>query len=96
MLFDHGADALSSFLLGVQVMKILQLSPSFQLFTIFSFIMGSYFCAMWSQYCVGMFKLSRVNPVDEGLPFYSICCLVATQIDLGFMNDYHLIGTIGE
>lgn len=58
--------------------------------------MSTYFCAMWSQYCVGLFKLSRVNPVDEGLPFYALTCLAATQIDLGFMDDYHLIGTYGE
>lgn len=97
MLFDHGADAISSFLLGVQVMKILKLPFSFQLLTIYIFIMNTYFCAMWSQYSVGYFKLGRVNPVDEGLPAYAIMCLLATQIDFPkYMNQKHVLGTYGE
>lgn len=64
MLFDHGADAVSAFFLAVQVMKILKLSYSMQLFCIYTMIMNLYFCAMWSQYTVGYFKLGRINPVD--------------------------------
>lgn len=59
-------------------------------------IMSTYFCAMWSQYSVGFFKLGRVNPVDEGLPVYAICCLIATQIDLKYYtSNKHIIGTLG-
>lgn len=97
MLFDHGADAISAFLLGLQVMKILKLPFSFQLLTIYIFIMNTYFCAMWSQYSVGYFKLGRVNPVDEGLPAYAIMCLLATQINFSkYMNQKHVLGTYGE
>jgi ethanolaminephosphotransferase len=93
MLFDHGSDAVTGFLLGVQVMKLLHLPYSFQLFGVYSFIMSLYFCAMWSQYCVGLFKLNRINPVDEGLPFYAICCFIATQLDLSFLEKEHIYGT---
>lgn len=58
--------------------------------------MSTYFCAMWSQYSVGFFKLGRVNPVDEGLPVYAIFCLIATQIDLKYYtSNKHIIGTLG-
>lgn len=64
MLFDHGSDAVTAFLLAVQVMKILKLAYGLQLFCIFTMIMNLYFCAMWSQYSIGFFKLGRINPVD--------------------------------
>ena len=86
MLFDHGADAVTAFLVALQSMKILNLSYDMQLFAIYIFIMNSYFCAMWNQYCVGYFRLGRVNPVDEGLPTYAALCLIATQLDLSLVN----------
>jgi hypothetical protein len=64
MLFDHGADAISAFFLAIQWMKILKLPYGFQLFCLYTMIMNTYFCAMWSQYSIGYFKLGRVNPVD--------------------------------
>lgn len=96
MLFDHGADAVSAFLIGGQVIKILDLTYSFRILTIFIFIMIVYFCAMWSQYTVGYFKLGRINPVDEGLPGYVLGCLAATQVDLRLVSKLHIIGTYGE
>lgn len=101
MLFDHGSDAVSAFLLAIQVMKILRLPFGMQLFCIYIFIMNTYFCAMWSQYSVGYFKLGktfmnvgRVNPVDEGLPIYAIMCIMATAVDLkAFANTHHIFGT---
>ncbi len=96
MLFDHGSDAVTAFLLAIQVLKILKISYGLQLLSIFMFIMNTYFCAMWSQYCVGYFKLGRVNPVDEGLPFYAIMCLVATQFDLSQLSKHHIFGSYAE
>ena len=87
MLLDHGADAVASFLIALQFCKIFQLSYELSLFTIYIFIMKTEFCAMWSQYCVGYFRLGVINPVDEGLPFYSITCLVVTQLDLSKFGE---------
>lgn len=64
MLFDHGSDAVTAFLLGIQVMKILHAPFWLQILSAYAFVMSTYFCAMWGQYCVGYFKLGRVNPVD--------------------------------
>lgn len=96
MLFDHGADAVSSFLLAIQTMKILNVTYGLQLLCLYAFIMNTYFCAMWSQYCVGFFKLGRINPVDEGLPLYALFCLLATQVDLSILSSFHIIGTYTE
>lgn len=96
MLFDHGADAVTAFLLALQTMKILKVTYGLQLLCLYAFIMNTYFCAMWSQYCVGFFKLGRINPVDEGLPFYALFCLVVTQLDLSGLSNYHIIGTYSE
>lgn len=95
MLFDHGSDAISAFLISVQVLKILGVSYEFRILTLYLFIMSVYFCAMWSQYSVGYFKLGRVNPVDEGIPAYAIACLIFTQIDTTIFRKYHKIGTYG-
>lgn len=96
MLFDHGADAVSAFLLALQVLKILNFPFSVQLFAIFICIMNAYFCAMWSQYCIGYFRLGRINPVDEGLPTYALLCLLCTQLDLSGINNFHIIGTYAQ
>lgn len=93
MLFDHGSDAVTAFLLAVQVLKIVKVSFGFQLLCIYVLIMSTYFFAMWSQYSVGYFKLGRINPVDEGLPIYAILCLIATQLDLSSVNQKHIYGT---
>ena len=87
---------MSAFLLALQCMKILNLSYNMQLFAIYIFIMNTYFCAMWSQYCVGYFRLGVINPVDEGLPTYALLCIVATQLDLSIINEFHILGTYGE
>lgn len=96
MLFDHGSDAVTAFFLGIQVLKILHAPLWLQLFAPYIFVMSTYFCAMWSQYCVGYFKLGRINPVDEGLPIYAISCLVGTQFDLAKLRQQHIIGSYSE
>lgn len=58
MLFDHGADAVIAFLLAIQVMEILQISsPAVKIFTLAGLVMLIYFCALWSQYSIGYFRL---------------------------------------
>lgn len=58
--------------------------------------MSTYFCAMWSQYSIGHFKLGRINPIDEGLPVYALFSLIATQFDIKIFGQYHVYGTYGE
>jgi hypothetical protein len=96
MLFDHGSDAVSAFLIAIQILKILQVPLPIQLLSLYIFVMSTYFCAMWSQYCVGFFRLGRINPVDEGLPVYALLSLIAVVVDLRFLTEPHILGTYSE
>jgi hypothetical protein len=87
MLFDHGTDAVASFLISIQVLTLLQIqNTKLQILCLFSFVMLIYFCAMWSQYSVGYFRLGRINPVDEGLPAYAIVAILSIFLPQGFWN----------
>ena len=55
-----------------------------------------FFCAMWSQYCVGSFRLGQINPIDEGLPSYAIFSIVSIFIPHNFWNNEHLFGTYNQ
>jgi hypothetical protein len=96
MLFDHGSDALSAFIISGQVLKMAGVSASLSIFAIYVFVMSNYFCAMWSQYAVGYFRLGRINPVDEGLPAYALLCLLTMMIDQTQLRNYHYFGTYSE
>jgi hypothetical protein len=94
MLFDHGADAVTSFILGIQVLELIQLTnANFKVLTMFGMLALTYFCAMWAQYSTGVFKLGVVNPVDEGLPGYAIFALSCIFIPYQFWNTQHIFGT---
>ena len=84
MLFDHGSDAISAFLISLQTMKFLKILGTYGILTIFSFVMCVYFTAMWSQYCIGFFRLGRINPVDEGLPAYAFLAFLVGFFDLNY------------
>lgn len=96
MLFDHGTDTLIAFTIGLQAMKVLRLGYEFQIAMIPIFLMSQYFCCMWSQYCVGYFRLGRINPVDEGLPFYAMMFLMGSQVSGENFRSQHILGTYGE
>lgn len=95
MLFDHGSDAISAFLISSQMLKIFGLNYYMRISSLFGFIMLIYFIAMWSQYSVGYFRLGRINPVDEGIPAYALTVIIFTQIDLKIFQKQHIFGTIG-
>lgn len=96
MLFDHGADAISSFLIALQTMKFLKVIGPYGILAIFAFVMSVYFTAMWSQYSIGFFRLGRINPVDEGLPSYALLAFIMGFIDLTHFGDKHIFATYGE
>lgn len=87
MLFDHGADAVISFLLGIQVLEVMQVeSVTIKVFSISCMVMVVYFCALWSQYSIGFFRLGIVNPVDEGLPSYALFAIINIFVPYTFWN----------
>jgi hypothetical protein len=82
MLFDHGTDSLASFIIAIQFLTIIQMSGSSVILSLFTFIMITYFSAMWAQYATGVFKLGRVNPVDEGIPAFALFSLLSIYLPI--------------
>jgi ethanolaminephosphotransferase len=77
MLFDHGSDSLSSFLIGMSVLKILSVTNrTVMLFVIITHVLSVFFCAIWSQYNTNNFELGAVNPVDDGIPTVAVIALI--------------------
>jgi ethanolaminephosphotransferase len=65
MLFDHGVDSLSSFMITLQMLEIFRINnQDIIVLSLFVFIMTVFFSALWNQYSTGVFKLGRINPVD--------------------------------
>lgn len=65
MLFDHGADALTSIMFGMQILKIIHMKDlEMSLYFVLVIIMLPNFAGLWVQYSVGEFKLDRINPID--------------------------------
>lgn len=94
MLFDHGTDAVASFFLSIQFLELMELTDNFlKIVVIFVFVMLIYFCAMWSQYSTGVFRLERINPVDEGLPGFAIIALICIFLPKGFWKREWALGS---
>lgn len=77
MLFDHGVDSLVSYMLTLQFSEIIRLKNFNIIIPIaYFFIMTVFFSALWNQYSTGVFRLGRVNPVDEGLPILALITIL--------------------
>jgi hypothetical protein len=76
MLFDHGADAITAVLFGLQLLVLFGITNSnFSIFLVVYMVLYPNFAGIWNQYSIGHFKLDRINPIDEGLPTYSLFAL---------------------
>lgn len=96
MLFDHGSDAITGFLIGGQTIKMFKVMGTSGILAIYMFVMSIFFTAMWMQYSIGFFRLGRINPVDEGLPAYALLAFVMAFIDRTNFENYHIFGTYGQ
>lgn len=97
MLFDHGSDAVSSFLISIQVMEIIKFSTGTEkIIALSGMVMMSYFCAMWAQYSTGVMKLGMVNPIDEGLPSYALFAIISIYIPHTIWNENHIFATLNK
>lgn len=92
MLFDHGADAITAVLFGFQLIVLFGIqSHDMCIFLIVYFVLYPNFAGLWNQYSIGHFKLDRINPIDEGLPTYSLFALFGAFCNYyGFFNTYHI------
>lgn len=65
MLFDHGCDAISSMLVGLQFLKIIQAQDiELSFYAIVGLIMIPNFIMIWTQYGIGAFHFDAINPID--------------------------------
>jgi hypothetical protein len=95
MLFDHGSDSLSSFLIGMSVLKILSVTNrTVMLFVIITHVLSVFFCAIWSQYNTNNFELGAVNPVDDGIPTVAIVALINCLIPEDFWTRKFLFTSV--
>lgn len=95
MLFDHGVDSVCSFLLTLQFLEIIRVRDfNIIIFAIFTFIMAPFFCYLWNQYSTGVFKLARVNPVDEGLPTLALSALLFIFISSEGFDEFHIFAPL--
>lgn len=60
----------------------------------FVFVMLIFFSALWHQYSTGVFKLGRVNPVDEGLPALAILSILSITFNFAVLNEFNIIAKL--
>jgi len=97
MLFDHGVDSLCSFMLTLQFLEIIRLRNfNIVILVVFIFIMAVFFSALWNQYSTGVFKLGRVNPVDEGLPALALGTLLFLVISSDGFDEFHIFAPLNQ
>lgn len=68
MLFDHGCDSSSSWICGISELCVLGMGNN--PLSYYAIIIANYlgfYNAMWAQYHCGVFRLGRINAIDEGL-----------------------------
>ena len=88
MLFDHGVDSLVSFMLTLQFNLIIPM--------VFIFIMAVFFSALWNQYSTGVFRLGRVNPVDEGLPALALTAVLFIFVSSENFDKFHIFAPLNQ
>ena len=97
MMFDHGADALSSVFISLQVLQCLHISNgATSIFCLFLITNVVFFCAMWAQYATGIFRLGVINPVDEGLPSYALFALICILLPDNFWTQLTPLGPLNS
>jgi hypothetical protein len=95
MLFDHGSDCISSFMIGVCVLKILAMTDKTMIiFVVITHVLSVFFAAMWNQFHTFSFELGKINPVDDGIPAVAILAISNCFIDNTFWNSNFVVKTI--
>ena len=97
MLFDHGVDSLLSFQLTLQFLEIIRVKDyNIIIPVVFIFIMAVFFSALWNQYSTGVFRLARINPVDEGLPTLALIAILFIFISSEGFDNFHIIAPLNQ
>jgi len=99
LLFDHGCDAINTFISGLSLFTVIQLGNSF--WSVWGFIVAfvTFFMATWEEYYTGSLDLPIFNGANEGIMgvffMFLISALFGTsmwnQQILGLELKYHVV-----
>jgi ethanolaminephosphotransferase len=85
MLFDHGCDSLTSWIMGLMLVVCFGVGNGrLSFFAILFAAQVPFFLAMRAQYFIGVFRLSYINGVDEGLVIVEIWFFVTGFLGIEF------------
>jgi hypothetical protein len=97
MLFDHGVDSVVSFMLALQFLEIIRVKNyNITIPVVFIFIMSTFFSALWNQYSTGVFRLGRINPVDEGLPTLALTAVLFIFVSSEGFDKFHIFAPLNQ
>jgi hypothetical protein len=97
MLFDHGVDSVVSFMLTLQFLEIIRVKNyNIIIPAVFIFIMAIFFSALWNQYSTGVFRLGRINPVDEGLPTLALTAVLFIFVSSEGFDKFHIFAPLNQ
>lgn len=95
MLFDHGSDCISSFMIGVSVLRILAVTDkTIVIFIIITHVLSVFFTCMWNQFHTFNFELGMINPVDDGIPTVALLAIGNCFLDHSMWNTNFAVTTL--
>jgi len=91
LLFDHGCDAINTFICGLSLFTVLQLGNTY--WSVWGFIVAfvTFFMATWEEYYIEALNLPCFNGANEGI----MGCIIMIVISGIFCTDiwnYHILG----
>jgi len=104
MLYDHGLDAASGWMMGLNLAAIVGLGGGLLSFFTMTWVplVGFYF-TMWEEYHLDFLNFGAVNPVDEGLSFLNLAIIFTGFVGtewwqeegfFGHKRSYFMIGFV--
>jgi ethanolaminephosphotransferase len=87
LLFDHGCDAINTFISGLTLFTVIQLGNSF--WSVWGFIVAfvTFFMATWEEYYIEALNLPCFNGANEGIMGVIIMLLVSAVFGTSFWNQ---------
>ena len=80
MLFDHGCDGYTSFIITINICKVLQVSNNAFTLLVATVISGSFYFATLESYYIGGVFLPELNAVSDGAVLYFASCVFAVAV----------------
>jgi len=87
LLFDHGCDALNTFVSGLTLFTVIQLGNSF--WSVWGFIVAffTFFMATWEEYYIEALNLPCFNGANEGVMGVTMMLLISAMFGTSIWNQ---------